>query len=277
MLERTRVCKPLSAAVGGLIVLSLATVVSADFIDSAIIKTRIFNDDSDSTLTTSNLYPASISIKDDVLDGDGSGGEFANRHAFRLSGNGGISEYVFLNDTAFSFFSDVQITGPASSEGGLNIAPWWSKDVDGTFMLNAGSGEIAVFGGRLPFYSFTGNHGLTYTKGDNVRVGVIYDPNSLNAGDPGTIEYVYTDGTGTYSSGALAFDEGNPAEDPPYGLWGILNDARVGGYFQPQIKVGDTGNYGEILFSNMEFVPEPGTLALVLLGAGALVLRNRRS
>lgn len=275
MLQR-RPLRSLTKGATGLLVVCLASVASADFIDSAIIKTRIFNDDPGSTLTTSNFYPAGVGIKDEHVDGDGSGGEFANRHNFRLSGNGGISEYVFLNDTAFEFYADVTITGTANSEGGLNVAPWWSKDVDGQFMLNSASGEIAVFGGRLPFYSFTGNHGLTYTKGDTVRQGVIYDPNSLSEADPGTIEYIYSDDSGTYSSGRLAFDMGNPAEDPPYGLWGILNDARVGGYFQVVINANDPDNWGEINFGNMEFVPEPSTI-LLLLGSCALVLRNRRS
>ncbi|MCH9013143.1 MAG: hypothetical protein IIA68_08795, partial [Proteobacteria bacterium] len=72
---------------------------SAGFIDSAIITTGVFNDDSDSVVTTVNLYPALISINDSMLDGDGVGSEFANRHNFRLSSNGGISSHVFSNDT----------------------------------------------------------------------------------------------------------------------------------------------------------------------------------
>jgi len=252
-----------------------ATVAWADFIDSAIVKTRIFNDDPDSIVSSTNLYPALISIKDEKLDGNESGGGFANRHNFHLSGNGGISDYVFLNDTAFAFYADVQLTGTANSEGGLNVSPWWSQDVDGQFMINATSGEVAVFGGRLPFYSFTGNHGVTYAKGSTIRQGVIYDPNSLTELDPGTIEYIYTDDTGTYSSGKLNFDMGNPDEDPPYGLFGILNDARVGGYFQPLIASGNPDNFGEVFFTKMEFIPEPATLGVLLLGGLVLIRRAR--
>ena len=57
------------------------------------------------------------------------------------------------------------------------------------FNFRTTDGEIAVFGGRLPFYSFTGSQGITYTKGDTVRVGVIYDPHSLSMADPATIQY----------------------------------------------------------------------------------------
>jgi len=74
-----------------------------------------------------------------------------------------------------------------------------------------------------------------------------------------------------YSSGALAFDQGNPAEDPPHGLWGLLTPFGVGGYFQPQV-----GNplWEQIEFGDMNYVPEPATMAL--LGLGSLFLVRRR-
>ncbi|MFH1747188.1 MAG: PEP-CTERM sorting domain-containing protein [Planctomycetota bacterium] len=258
-----------------IVVAVVSSAAATPLIDSAIINTRLWNDDADSVLTTSNLYPSLISIQDAVLDGDGAGGEWANRHNFRLSANGGISEAVFMNDDAFEFYADVTITGPANSEGGLNLAPWWSQPYDGVFMANAASGEVACFGGRLPFYSFTSNHGMNYVKGTTVRMGLIYDPNSLTELDPGTIEYLYTDTDNTtYSSGILPFDMGNPAEDPPYGLWGILNDARLGGYFLPQIDVGNPDNWGQIDFGNMTYIPEPASVLLLGL-AGLAVLRRR--
>jgi hypothetical protein len=244
-------------------------------IDSAIIHTRIFNDDPTSVITTTNLYPTTVSIKDESLDNGGTPA-YANRHNFRLSDNDGISDAVFLNGDSFEFWADVTITGPANSEGGLNLSPWWSQDVDGTFTVNAASGEVACFGGRLPFYSFTVNDGVTYTKGDTVRLGMIYHARQLTEATPAVIEYVYTDATNTtYSSGYLEFDEGNPAEDPPYGLWGMLNDARVGGYFQPQINSADPTNWGQIVFENMYYTPEPTTLALFGI-AGLAMLRKRR-
>ncbi|MBN1513700.1 MAG: PEP-CTERM sorting domain-containing protein [Phycisphaerae bacterium] len=226
------------------------TVTTGPAIDGAIIKTRIFNDSPASVLTTNNNYPSSILINDDQVNVG-----WANRHNFRLSADGGVSEAVFMNADEFSLFADVTITGTAKVEGGLNFTSWWTKDVDGVFMLKTENGEIACFGGRLPFYSFTANHGLTYTKGETVRQGIIYTPNSLTEADPATIEYVLTQGGNTYTSGPLAYDMGNPDEDPPYGLWGNLNDGRLGGYVQ-------------IL------TPEPGTLALLVLG-GLAVLRRR--
>jgi len=67
--------------------------------------------------------------------------------------------------------------GTGNGEIGLRLSPWWSPDVDGVFMLNTASGEIACFGGRLPFYSFTGNHGQTYVKGTSVTLSIALSAN----------------------------------------------------------------------------------------------------
>ena len=240
-------------------------------IDSAIINERLWNNADYSTLTTGNTYPSSLWIQDAGLDDYG----WANRHNFRLSDNGGVSEAVFMNDDAFEFHSDVTITGTADVEGGLNLTPWWSQDFDGVFMLRTSDGKVECWNGRLPYYDFTSNHGVTYVKGTTVRLGLIYEPNGLTETDPGTIQYLYTDTDDTtYSSPLLDFDMGNPDEDPPYGLWGILNDARLGGWFQVMVDDQTPGNWGRIDFDDMVFVPEPASLSLLLLG-GLAVLRRR--
>jgi hypothetical protein len=238
-------------------------------IDSAVLNTRVFNDYPGSTLTTVNNYPSVVSFSDSGVGGGG----FANRHNFRLSDNGGISSAVFLNGDGFVFESDVTITGPGPTEAGLQVSPWWSQNVDGQFNIRINDGEVACFGGRMPFYSFTANHGVLYVAGTTIHQKMIYTPNGLSEANPATMEYVYTDSTGTYTSGPLAFNEGNPAEDPPYGLWGILNDARVGGFVQ--IMNGGTPRDGGAIFGNMSFVPEPASLTLLGL---ALIpaLRRRR-
>jgi len=242
------------------------TAIASPAINGAVIQTRIWNDNPTSTVTTSNSYASSITIKDDQ-SGGGSG--WANLHIVRLSADGGVTPASFANGDAFSFAADVTITGTGNAEAGLEVSPWWSLQGDGKFMVNGQSGEIAAFGGRLPFYSFTSADGLHYTLGDTIRMGVNYRPNSLSSLDPATIEYVLTMASLTYSSGQIAFDQGNPAEG--HGEWGMLTPAQVGGYFQPQVW--DT-KWEQVTFGNMDYVPEPATMAL--LGLGSLFLARRR-
>lgn len=250
-----------------------ATAMATPLIDSAVVNLRLWNDDPDSALTSGNLYPTSIWIQDYVLDGDGQGGEYANRHNFRLSDNGGISAANFMNGDGFAFWSDVTISGTGNAEGGLNVSPWWSQNFDGVFMLRTTDGEISCWGGRLPFYNFTASQGLHYVKGETVRLGVVYEPNGLSESDPGTIRYYVYQGGNWYSSPVLPFDQGNPNE-PQYGFWGILDFAQVGGWFQPYIVPGDPTNGVRIDFGNMTFVPEPTSLVLAC-AVGLLALRRR--
>jgi len=128
--------------------------------------------------------------------------------------------------------------------------------IDGVFMINSGTGEIACFAGRLPFYSFTVGYGLTYVPGTTVHMEIEYLANGLSSVSPATIKYTYTDGSGTYSSPVLNYDEGNPAEDPPHGLWGNLNDSMAGGYFMPRANSGAdlTCTWSDIVFTNLDMV-----------------------
>jgi hypothetical protein len=222
---------------------------------SAILNLRVFNDCPISVLTTTNGYPGSILIQDENL----SCGGFANLHNWRFSQDGSTA-IRFPNSSAFRFYADLVIDGTSEGEAGLSVAPWWAADVDGRFNVRTTDGEIACFGGRLPFYSFTSNQGLTYTKGETIGLQVTYLPNDLDELAPATIEYEVFLGGMTYTSGPLPFDEGNPAEDPPYGLWGMLNDAQVGGYVQCFLQAGNpeaalSAEWLRIDFENLDSVP----------------------
>lgn len=249
----------LVSATAGLLLLAGSALASGPTPNSAVFELRVFNDCPTSTLSTTDSYPSSLSISDSNL----SCGGFANLHAWRFSEDD-ATQILFPNNSAFSFEFDMVVDGTAQGEAGLQIAPWWSQ-ADGRLNCRTTDGEIACFGGRLPFYSFTGNHGVTYVKGTSIHLKATYLANGLSMADPATIEYELTYGGNTYSSGPLAFDEGNPAEDPPYGLWGMLNDAKVGGFVQPFLQGGNpaanlTATYSNIVFTQLKPVSvEPST------------------
>lgn len=218
--------------------------------NSAVVRPRIFNDCPGTTLGSTNNYPSLISISEQL---QGCGGGFANLHNWRLSEDG-VNPVVFNNGDGFHLEFDLEISGTSECEAGLSVAPWWAQDIDGRFNVRVPDGEVACFGGRLPFYSFTGNHGLVYAGGP-IRLAVTYTPNDLSPSNPATIEYEATYGANTYSSGPLPFDEGNPTEDPPYGLWGMLNDARVGGYMQHFVTRTPDGTESTVSWSNIVYEP----------------------
>jgi hypothetical protein len=206
--------------------------------DAALITLRTFNDCTISSVSSTNNYPASVSITD-VMDPLCVG--FANLHSWSFSDDGGATAARFDNNSIFRFGADVKIEGAGEGEGGLRLSPWYGQFVDGRFMANATTGEIACFGGALPFYSFTVNHGITYTKGTTIRFEETYNAHEMIATNPATIQYRVIYNGNTYDSPVLPFGEQNPNEcnSPQYNdLFGMLNDGRVGGYFQPRANTG---------------------------------------
>lgn len=230
---------------------------STPSVNSANIALRVFNDCPSSTLNSTNLYPGSITISDANLACFG----YANLHTWSFSADGGLTKAQFENCSAYEFCANVTCDGnDPLGELGLRVSPWWSPDADGKFMLNVGTGEIACFGGRLPFYSFTAAFGVHYTRGSTVHMEIVYLPNALNSTSPATIQYSLVLGGTPYTSGPLAFDEGNLAEDPPHGLWGELVPAYAGGYFQPVLDGSGnpynlTATWTNICFTDLTPVP----------------------
>jgi hypothetical protein len=147
------------------------------------------------------------------------------------------------------------ITGDGHCEAGLGINPWWTV-VDGRVNVRTTDGEIACFGGRLPFYSFTAPpHNLHYVVGTPISIEIVYLPNGLSMASPGTIQYNLTYGGMNYSSPVLNFDQGNPDEDPPYGLWGILNGAGAGGHHQFFLGQSPPTGTSTALWTNIVYTP----------------------
>lgn len=219
-------------AAAAVLVLAAGVAEATPNPNSAVINERVFNDCPSSILTYENMYPDYIWIDDAQLDCIG----YANLHNWRLSENG-VDAAVFNNDSNFRLGATLVIEGTAEGEAGLQVSPWWSQDVDGRFNVRTTDGEIACFGGRLPFYSFTANHGLNYVRGDAIYLELTYLANGLSETSPATIEYKLTYNGSDYSSGPLPFDEGNPGEG--YGSWGMLDDGRVGAHLQVFIEEGN--------------------------------------
>ena len=215
-------------AMTGLLVIAWASLaVATDVPSTAVVNERVFNDCPISILAVDNSYPT-ITIHDTKSN---CGAGFANRHNWRFSDDGATNR-LFNNIDGFRHSSTMTITGSGDCEAGIGISPWWSQDVDGVFNVRTTDGEVACFGGRLPFYSFTGNNGVVYAKGEAIFLQISYLPNQLSEAEPGTVEYTLEYQGATHTSGPLSFDMGNPDEDPPYGLWGILNEYAAGGYLQ---------------------------------------------
>jgi len=195
--------------------------------NSVIVTERVYNDCPSSTVTTVNNYPALLSIRDTDEGGVG----WADKHTWRLSENG-LEPAMFENCSHYRFGAWFLISGfGGNAEGGLQLTPWWGLGGDGFFMVKT-LGEIACWGGRGPFYSFTVGNGLTYAAGNPIYLEMVYNPRELSSSLPATLTYNVVYLGQSYTSGPLAFDEGNPAEGALHGTWGELSPAQVGGYFQ---------------------------------------------
>lgn len=238
-------------------------------INGAHVNPRWWNDMSGSTLTVVNTYPSPAHINfNEVLPG--SPVFQSNQHTWRLSTDGGTTDAPFANGDSFMISAAVTITGDGNAEAGLNVSPWWSPQVDGKLHVRASAtgGEVAAFGGRLPFYSF----GNVYVTGTTATLSIEYIANSNTAGAPGQIQYGYN---GLFSPW-IQFDQGNPAEDPPHGLYGTLSPAWVGGFVQDYASASGATTVNAD-FNNIVYnpVPAPGTAGLLGLG-GLLAARRRR-
>lgn len=225
----------------------------------AVITQRLWNDCPTSVLNVTNAYPFLVKLEDTQLDCFG----FANLHLWKFSEDG-VAAAEFENCSHYEFRAEVKLSGTGTGEGGLMLSPWWYAG-DGKFMINAASGEIACFGGRLPFFSFTGAFGLNYVKGTPITMQITYDPRTLDSAFPATIEYTVFYNGNLYTSGPLAFDEGNVAEGAVHGNWGALYPHTAGGFFQPRAGDGTgtpldfTGEFSNICFTGPVATPTTPT------------------
>jgi hypothetical protein len=224
--------------------------------NSALLIPRVWNDCPASTLTTVNTYPSLVSFSDTDVECVG----WTNLHVWAFSEDG-VTPAVFENCSHYKFSAvfNGNLTGAGVGEGGLRLSPWWSLQADGRFMVRiGGNGEIACFGGRLPFYSFTGAYGVTYTPGTDIWMEITYSPHALTVTEPATIMYkIYYQGN-LYYSPYLPFDQGNPLE--LHGEYGALSPAQAGGFLQEPngsngALFGFTGQWKNIQFEGPSATP----------------------
>ncbi len=228
--------RALCLAVAGM---GLYTVASAaPNPNDAVVIPRFFNDCVVTNLTVAEAYPASIVFTEDNMICAGG----VNLHLWNLSEDGGATSAVFNNADAFTFGATLVLTSQGvGTEGGLRVSPWWDQNANGYFNVRLPDGEIACFGGVLPFYSFTAAFGLRYAAGESIVLGVRYQPVCNTAANPGTIEYLVTYLGINYSSGPLPFNNCTPGEEI-HGCYGIMDNARVGGRIQNNLFAGGGGD-----------------------------------
>jgi hypothetical protein len=215
----------------------VATQVQATpMANGAVITTRIFNDCPVSVLNVTNSYPGSIVFNECLLICPSG---FANLHNWTFSADGGLTQMVLNNQDNFRFGANVVLNGNTTNggEAGLRLSPWWSQQVDGRFNIRIYDGEIACFGGVLPFYSFTANYGIHYVAGEPIYLEITYSAgeDGSNPNLPAKIQYKCIWQGITYLSPVLPFTNCNYSE-AVHRCYGIMDDARAGGYSQNRVQ-----------------------------------------
>lgn len=251
------------SAVSAIALCAGSAVASPSTLNGVTDNTRIFDDFTTSNLNVTNNYASSVHLTETDFADDGVGGNFANKHAFWLSDDGGATPFDFNYGDGFDFC--VTVTDNSSGIGGVEVGMSTDLFGFGFFGGGLGGGEVAAFGGTLPFHSF--GAGL-YTAGDDLGLRMTYRPGPAEFGSPkGTIEYQYQiNGGGWTSSGQIVFT--NTEGGFPSG--GFNQFIGLGAQFNNPI-----GGTADVTFADIKAVPAPGAMALLGF-AGALGARRRR-
>lgn len=237
---------------------------------------RVFNDFSTSVLTIVNpgTNPDVASIDDRVWANDGVGGNGANRHDLRASTDAGASDGVFAPYQGYTISTTFTLTDGSNAprkEVGIRFNS--QNGGDGLFIVNSDAGEIVAFGAGAPFHLFGNNaNGNGYVPGTPITLSETYTPPGIvNAKALMTYTVNYpTRGINASFSDLFSNLEGAIAGNYTFGVY-----AQGGPNTNP---TNDLTDFIHVDFPNIQAsqVPEPASMALMMLG-GAAVLARRRS
>lgn len=238
---------------------------------------RIFNDFAASSLTINGvnrpvqdsqpLAYGPVHFVENFAQGEP--GNFANKHVAWLSYDGGATRAVTNSQQSFSIDFDVRITAPGGSprkEAGMEVhqprdnGAW----TDEGQLLIASDGEVAVFGGSMPFTGL----GNVYTLNTTAHVKWEYFAPGVQDPTKGAYRLTFTDAvTGVHSSGIK--------------IWGAEFDGVAGhtnaffGFKSQNQRNPFLADSSDMLYSNVSIIPAPAALGLIGL-AGLAGTRRRR-
>ena len=232
---------------------------------------KLWNDFPTASATVTNSFP-SFGVNEQFAAG--TVGNFANKHVGWLSNDGGATRVAnnYFQSWTLSFQVKIDTAfaqGAPRREAGIEVHnprnPTFGGWTDEGQVLIASDGEVAVFGGAMPFTGL----GNVYTLGTTATVSFEYfRPGAV---DPvkGAYRLTFTDAvTGTHSSGLKIWgDEGDF-------LYGLNTGASIGLKAQNQ-RNPQISDFSDIQYTNVSVVPAPASLALVGL-AGLAAGRRRR-
>jgi hypothetical protein len=261
---------------------TLSTNVAFAQINGIKTHTRVFNDFTTTNLVVTNTNSvnqgpvlSAAGTNETQWTNDNIGGNFANRHLFTLSSNGGATDHFFSINDSYTVSTLVNLADGSNSprkEAGFILTPGCCE---AQFIVNSDAGEIVAFGG--PFFSFGQNSSSNgYTPGTTILMGYTM----IAAGDgngPGqnTVEY-FIDRLpgvpgGESSSGPLPY--GNLEGGPP-------TNYTVSLYVQASPNLSNAAEFVNTQFTDIRFtaIPEPATGILFSIAAlGLAFIRRSRT
>ena len=253
-------------------VLVVAGAARAQFesINSNAVGLRYFGDiPASSVQVTQNTYPGLLEFQES-FPARPAGQSGSNRHIGVLSADSGVSPFIIPHNVAWYYEATVRMTGAASNQVGLHIGgigsnwPPGNLNADtGVVMVNGINGEIAAFGGWLPFFSTFDPAYSSFGHGQrdqNFRLAILVRPISPTSV---TAQY-FVDG---HSTPALPLDAG-----AVQAYYSLNNIASV--YAQNSWITAATSS-ATSTFTNFVIVPGPGPISLLAVGSLVAVRRRR--